>query len=81
MSEAFIASITAVERGMINMRTSGGRAFKAAQGGYSGSRPPYGYEVRNSKLIINEDEAELVSYTNGKCMDLKDAKWIKRNRN
>ena len=50
------------ERANINKRTMGGRKIKAAQGGYSGGRPPYGYEPVNGKLQIVEAEAEIVRF-------------------
>lgn len=48
------------ERENISKRTSGGRRMKAARGGYSGGRPPYGYTPQNGKLIIVPEEAEIV---------------------
>lgn len=48
------------ERKNITMRTSGGRAVKAKQGGYSGGRAPYGYRVQNHTLVIEPGEAEVV---------------------
>lgn len=48
------------ERENISKRTSGGRRVKAARGGYSGGRPPYGYTPQNGKLIIVPEEAEIV---------------------
>lgn len=48
------------ERKNIAIRTSGGRKIKAANGGYSGGRAPYGYEIKNGQYSIVEDEAEMV---------------------
>ena len=48
------------ERKNINARTSGGRRAKAAQGGYAGGKPPYGYRVMGKKLVVDEGEAEMV---------------------
>lgn len=48
------------ERKNINARTSGGRRAKAAQGGYAGGKPPYGYCVMGKKLVVDESEAEMV---------------------
>lgn len=48
------------ERNNITKRTSGGRRVKASQGGYSGGRPPYGYEPVNGRLQIVPEEAEVV---------------------
>ena len=60
--EALTAAMAEVERGMITARTSGGRKVKASRGGYSGGRPPYGYDVdKNIKgYVINKEQAEVV---------------------
>ena len=60
--EALIAVMAQIERENINKRTAGGRKVKAANGGYSGGRPPYGYEPQNGKLVIVPEEAEVVRY-------------------
>ena len=58
--EAMLAAMAQIERQNINLRTSGGRKVKAAQGGYSGGRAPMGYKVQNGNLVINEEEAPTV---------------------
>ena len=60
--EAFTLCVAELERDNINKRTSGGRRAKAARGGYSGGRPPYGYVPQNGKLVIVPEEAEIVRY-------------------
>lgn len=60
--EAFVMFAAEQERNNITKRTSGGRAVKAAKGGYSGGRPPYGYRSQNGVLTIIPDEAEIVRY-------------------
>lgn len=62
MLEAFTLCVAEMERDNINKRTSGGRKVKAARGGYSGGRPPYGYTPQNGKLVIVPDEAEIVRF-------------------
>ncbi len=62
MLEAFTLCVAEMERENINKRTSGGRKAKAAQGGYSGGRPPYGYSAQNGKLVIVPEEAEIVRF-------------------
>ena len=52
--------VAAQERANITARTTGGRMQKAKSGGYSGGRPPYGYRGFGGKLIIDEDEADVV---------------------
>lgn len=48
------------ERKNIALRTGGGRKMKAASGGYSGGRAPYGYEIKNGQYSIMENEAGMV---------------------
>ena len=48
------------ERSRINARMSGGRREKAKIGGFSGGAPPYGYVSQDHKLVIDEDQAEVV---------------------
>lgn len=48
------------ERREIALRTGKGRSVKAACGGYSGGRCPYGYKVVDGRLIINEAERPIV---------------------
>ena len=62
MLESFTLCVAEMERENINKRTSGGRKVKAARGGYSGGRPPYGYTPLNGKLEIVPEEAEVVRY-------------------
>ena len=62
MLEAFTLCVAEMERDNINKRTSSGRKAKASKGGYSGGRPPYGYEPLNGKLVIVPEEAEVVRF-------------------
>lgn len=62
MLEAFTICVAQMERDNINKRTSAGRDIKAAQGGYSGGRAPMGYRVENGRLVVDEDEAEIVRF-------------------
>lgn len=48
------------ERKNIALRTSNGRKIKALKGGYSGGKTPFGYNVVDGKLVINEEEAKVV---------------------
>jgi len=48
------------ERSRINARMSGGRREKAKIGGFSGGPPQYGYVSQDHKLVIDEDQAEVV---------------------
>ena len=58
--ENFLAVAATLERENICRRTSGGRRVKAAKGGYSGGRPPYGYRADTRTLVVVPDEAEVV---------------------
>lgn len=58
--EAFVMFAAEQERLNITKRTSGGRRVKAAQGGYSGGRAPYGYKAVDGQLVIVKDDAETV---------------------
>ncbi len=62
MLEAFTLCVAEMERDNINKRTSSGRKVKAAKGGYSGGRPPYGYTPLNGKLVIVPEEADVVRF-------------------
>lgn len=62
MLKAFTLTCAEMERDNINKRTSEGRKIKAARGGYSGGRPPYGYTPQNGKLVIVPEEAEVVRF-------------------
>ena len=69
MLEAFTLCVAEMERDNITKRTSGGRKVKAMQGGYSGGQAPMGYRVENGRLVINEEEAEVVR----KIFELRDS--------
>lgn len=60
--ENFLAMAATVERENIRVRTSSGRKVKASKGGYSGGRAPMGYTVRDKRLVINPEEAEIVKF-------------------
>lgn len=55
-----LSSFNQMESETIQGRTAMGRTAKAKTGGYAGGRPPFGYDVVNGNLIINEHEAEMV---------------------
>jgi DNA invertase Pin-like site-specific DNA recombinase len=59
---ALLQFVAEQERKNIALRTSKGRSIKAACGGYSGGRCPYGYRVEGGRLVINEDERPIVEY-------------------
>ena len=57
---ALLQFVAEQERRNIALRTGRGRSIKAACGGYSGGRCPFGYIVQDHRLVINEKEAEIV---------------------
>lgn len=62
MLKAFTLTCAEMERENITKRTSAGRSIKSSRGGYSGGRPPYGYDAIDRKLVINPKEAEVVRF-------------------
>lgn len=62
MLEAFTLCVAEMERDNITKRTSSGRKVKAARGGYSGGRPPYGYTPIDGALHVVPEEASVVKY-------------------
>ena len=63
-----LASFNQLDRENIVQRTTMGRNAKAAQGGYAGGKPPYGYKSDNGEIVVNKDEIEIVK----KIFELKD---------
>lgn len=69
-----LASFNQLDRENIVQRTTMGRNAKAAQGGYAGGRPPYGYRATGGDLEVVPGEAEVVREIfelNGKGMSLR----------
>lgn len=60
--ENFMAMVAQIERENIRIRMTGGRAQKAKVGGYAGGRAPMGYKVVDKRLVINEDEVDVVRF-------------------
>ncbi len=54
-----LAAIAAYERDMIKLRLRGGRAQKAAAGGYCHGRPPYGWIASGKELVPVEAEQSV----------------------
>jgi DNA invertase Pin-like site-specific DNA recombinase len=50
------------EKAVIEMRMQTGMRFKAARGGYTGGRHPFGFSVANGELQVNEEDAKLIRY-------------------
>lgn len=58
--KALMLFVAEQERNNITKRTSGGRAVKSANGGYSGGRTPFGYKAENHQMVIEPEEADTV---------------------
>ena len=59
---ALLMFVAEQERKNIALRTGRGRSQKAACGGYSGGRVPYGYRVEAGVLKVREDERKIVEF-------------------
>lgn len=55
-----LSAVAEIERENILEQTMNGRREKARQGLWNGGPAPYGYYLKDNKLCIREDEAELV---------------------
>ena len=55
-----LSAVAEIERENILVQTMEGRKQKARQGEWNGGFAPYGYSLIDKKLIINEEEAEVI---------------------
>lgn len=55
-----LSAVAEIERENINVQTMAGRNQKAREGKWNGGFAPYGYRLDNGKLIVNDEEAEIV---------------------
>ena len=55
-----LSAVAEIERENIMEQTMAGRREKARQGKWNGGFPPYGYDLKDGILIINEEEAKVV---------------------
>ena len=55
-----LGSFSEFERKIIAERTKSGRLANAKKKLIPGGRPPIGYDIKDKKLIINQEEAEIV---------------------
>lgn len=81
---SILASIYELERENIKAQTMAGRWQKAREGKWNGGFAPYGYELENGELKINENEALAVrlifdKYVNGNMGITTVAKWLNNN--
>jgi DNA invertase Pin-like site-specific DNA recombinase len=50
----------AEDRRKIAVRTARGRRERACEGKWPGGPPPFGYEIEDGRLVVNEEEAETI---------------------
>lgn len=55
-----LSAVAEIERENIRVQTMEGRIQKAREGKWNGGFAPYGYQLVNGKLVINEEEAVAV---------------------
>lgn len=55
-----LSAVAEIERENIRVQTMEGRMQKAREGKWNGGFAPYGYELKDGKLYINEEEAEAI---------------------
>lgn len=58
-----MSAMAEIERENILVQTMAGRRQKASSGGWNGGKPPYGYELKDGRLQIVEDEAKVIRDT------------------
>lgn len=55
-----LSAVAEIERENIRVQTMEGRIQKARDGKWNGGFPPYGYDLKDGMLYINQDEAPVV---------------------
>ena len=55
-----MSAMAELEKENINSQTMAGRKQKARSGGWNGGFAPYGYKLEDRKLIVQEEEAEVI---------------------
>ncbi len=55
-----LSAVAEIERENIRVQTMEGRIQKAREGKWNGGFAPYGYQLENGQLIINEEEAKAI---------------------
>ena len=55
-----LSAVAEIERENIRVQTMEGRIQKAREGKWNGGFAPYGYQLENGQLVINEEEAKAI---------------------
>lgn len=76
-----MAAVAEIERENILAQTMAGRRKKASLGAWNGGQSPFGYELSDGVLLIDEEEAEIVRiiydlYLNSRKGMAGIAKWL-----
>lgn len=62
MMITILGAVAEMERENIMAQTALGREEKARQGGWNGGIAPYGYDLIDGILVVNEEQAKIVRY-------------------
>lgn len=62
-----LSDVGEIERENIIEQTMNGRKEKARQGGWNGGFAPYSYYLKDKKLLIQEEEVEVICIISEKC--------------
>lgn len=81
MMISILGAMAEIERDNIAVQTMAGRREKARQGRWNGSKPPYGYTLKDGEIIILPEEAEHIriifdKYVNTNLGFSGVAKWM-----
>src|SRR5699024_9797255 len=55
-----MSALAEMERENIREQTANGKKYNALAGNWNGGQAPYGYTLENGRLVINEEEADIV---------------------
>lgn len=81
MLRSFTLTVAQMERENIKNRTMAGKYIKVQNGGWVGSKLPYGYRTEQRKLVVEPEEARVVKmiYELGKHMKPYQVKnWLNK---
>lgn len=66
-----LSAVAEIERENILEQTMNGRREKARQGLWNGGPAPYGYVLKENRLIVSEEEAKIVQMIFDKYVNTK----------
>ena len=64
-----LAAMAEMERENIIEQTSNGKKYNALDGNWNGGMAPYGYKLSDGKLLINQEESEVVKKISAYFLD------------